>query len=866
MLIQQVYRSYRFVEENLVAHIGNLQKTVSDISARNFESYLLRLLSELASIASDSDVIRLNERGKSKLSAFQKVKKVFVKSLWMLDGKFNLIFFFPISAESERLFIEYKKEQAPKPILSPVISEPLADVKGEKSIPITFPVMEDGKFKGSIVVILREESLSNSFLTPLLNYSTQGFTGLADKDGKILWSISAINYQKVQEGYWSEQERENLRLQIASTNGNKAIYYSGSLPEATGKWIIGIAPINLGTDKTWYLISAVPSTTLESSLATYRIISLGMATVVALIFVSLLWALLRAQKESYIIKERAKLADEFELTLKERTAELASAKESLSIYAKNLEAQIEERTKKLKQSEEMYRQLVENVGTAIFILRGSKIAYVNPAFLASWKEKTQPSHWVGEELIYFVSKSRRPNILNALSRLNEGEEFITIGELEIEENESNKRIWEGTLKRVQLLERCLIIGFFNDITQRKTLERQVLQAQKLESMGRLAGGIAHDFNNILAAIFGHLTLLREEAQDKLTSEALNLISTVENAAKRAADLTKKLLVFTRRSEEVHHPVDINKSLNDVSELVRTSLTRGITFTVKKTEEKLVALADPIEVQQVLMNLCINAIEAMPDGGRLSITAGLVSREEDPSLPQDGDSVSKFVRIRVIDTGHGIDPSILPHIFEPFFTTKEVGKGSGLGLSIAYHIARKHNGYLCVDSDWGRGSVFTLYLPAALKGEELAGKREEYRFPNFSGSPPVLMADDEEMITAAAQKFFSNYGLTILTARDGVEAIDLFKKHQFEVPLVILDMRMPRMSGPEVFRLIHKINPNVTGILITGFSEEVDSGFLDNLGFKEIIRKPYTFEELSKTLAKYLLPLRKNAPEAASSLG
>ncbi len=858
LLIEQTYRSYRFVEDSLVDQIGEFQTSVAGITAQNFGGFLERVANELERLSMDEDVINLNDRGRAKLKNVKATRGELVHRVLALDSNLRIIYGFPEELVTSRS-ISYSSLFSRKPagdvasILEPISSE------GNASIIPVVRVVKSASSPHLVVLELSERAIAREFFFPLLRVSAEARAYILDSDSRVIWNITGAAGE-VAETFLSLEDRQRLADAIGKSRTTKgAVQYYGKIPLSEGSFISGVAGINLPGDGDWHLLSGVPSTTLKSALATYRLISLGMATVIALMIFAFLTALFYTQKESYLAREKGKLADEFQQRLKERTKELALAKEELSAYAKNLEAQVKERTKKLTQSEEMYRQLVEGTGTIIIILRGTKLAYVNPAFLSVWKKKKKASDWLGDELIYLVSPKSRPDVLKGLSRLNDGEDLVELEELEVEESENSKRVWEGALKRVQLVDRHLVFGFFNDITERRALEAQVLQAQKLESMGRLAGGIAHDFNNILAAIFGHLALLKGEVGEVVSPEANELISTIETAAGRAAELTKKLLVFARRPEEIHKPVDINKSLDDVASLIRTSLTAGITLEVKKSAERLIATADPTEVQQVLMNLSINAVEAMPNGGKLTISASLVTKADDPELPYDGLDPKEFVRVRVVDTGHGIAPNVLKQIFEPFFTTKESGKGSGLGLSIAFHIARKHDGFLTVDSDWGRGSVFTLYLPAHVAGEEsrvVGVAPPEYSYPDFSGLPPVLMVDDEPLIVESAKKFFAKFGLTMITAGNGVEAIDAFKKRQHEIPLVIIDLNMPRMNGVEAFKLIKTLNSKVVGVLVSGFTDDVASSLFDRAGFSELLRKPFTFEDLSRIFEKYLLPLKR----------
>ena len=420
------------------------------------------------------------------------------------------------------------------------------------------------------------------------------------------------------------------------------------------------------------------------------------------------------------------------------------------------------------------------------------------------------------------------------------------------QRERRRLIWQA-LRCEERWSTDRFLGFFRDVTEQKHLEHQVLQAQKLESVGRLAGGIAHDFNNILAGIFGNLALLKEQVGgDGSDDELRKLFDTIETASRRGADLTRKLLYFSRKETEDRKVVDLKQSVEEVSSLLRTTLPQDVRYTKSICDEDLKILGSATEIQQVLLNLCINAIEAMNKGGKLQVIAALVKAGEDPNFPLNVAPTMEFARIRVTDSGTGISPEVKESIFEPFFTTKEPGKGTGLGLSIAYSVINKYGGTIEIDSDWGRGSVFSVYLPIAEEGIAGVESASEYKIPDFSKAKPILVADDEEMILQPIQRFFTKHGLTVFTAKDGVEAIEEFKRYQHEIGLVLLDVRMPRLSGTEALSIIHHLNPSIIGILMTGFGEDLASTDHIRMGLSEVLQKPFTFEDLSRVLEKYLL--------------
>ena len=597
LLAQQIYNAERVVVQGLITSYGEPRVTLSQIHSGVLKNYLESLVAELKLLSSDPDVIGLSKEGLLKIEHFQKANSPIVGGVLTLDNELKIVYAYPtdptLIGTSLSEFEHNRKALATK---QPVLGKPFTAVQGFEAIPIVYPLLEGKKLVGFLTVLLRTGRLVEAFWKPVLG--SESYVAFLDEDGSSFWRISFPMESTEEPSDFTSEDWENIRVKIRETRGVAPVLYHGRLPGMYGKWFAGIAPFSV-LDKKWFLVTAVSDEPLRLSIRNYQLMLITLGLIVLIILLATVTALLKSQRDALIAKERAQLAEEFEKKLEERTRELARAKEELDSYAKNLESEVAERTRKLARSEEMYRQLVDNVGTIIFILRGAKLAFVNQAFLTTWEVKRDVKDWLGKDLIRMISAKQRPQVLTALAQIESATDIVRFSELEVQESENKTRVWDGALKRIQLEDRHLVIGFFNDVTDKKVLERQVLQAQKLESIGRIAGGVAHDFNNILAAIFGHLALLREQLGDNPGGEVVELINTLEGASKRAAELTKKLLVFTRRSEEEHRPVDIVKSLDDVAALLRPSLTPGITLEIKKPEGNLVALADPTEVQQVL---------------------------------------------------------------------------------------------------------------------------------------------------------------------------------------------------------------------------------------------------------------------------
>ncbi len=385
------------------------------------------------------------------------------------------------------------------------------------------------------------------------------------------------------------------------------------------------------------------------------------------------------------------------------------------------------------------------------------------------------------------------------------------------------------------------------------LEAQLRQAQKMEAVGLLAGGVAHDFNNILQVILGHSSIALEKGVPPEDRE--NSLIEVKKAARRAAQLTKQLLAFGRRQPLQKLHFDLNTVVRDALDMSRRLLGADIEIEFHPSDEPAVVFADRGQIEQVVMNLSVNARDAMPRGGRLTIDItpiGTSLAEGDTSVIGPLPS-GPCVRITVSDTGVGISPENLPHIFEPFFTTKSKNKGSGLGLSVVYGIIQQHGGNLRLESKVGVGTTFRIYLPASPGA--VAVQRVTREIPVKRGSGTILVAEDEEAVRLLATRTLQKAGYTVLSARDGEEAVALFREHSDNVDLLLMDVIMPRLSGPEAVKQIRELDPEVPALYASGYGGEFlrADGRLDIEG--EVLQKPYQPSELLDRISGYLRSAR-----------
>ncbi|HEX8129656.1 MAG TPA: PAS domain S-box protein [Pyrinomonadaceae bacterium] len=386
-----------------------------------------------------------------------------------------------------------------------------------------------------------------------------------------------------------------------------------------------------------------------------------------------------------------------------------------------------------------------------------------------------------------------------------------------------------------------------DVTERKKVESQLLRAQRMESIGTLAGGIAHDLNNILSPILMAVQMLQLKVEDDAAHQWLDIL---QANAERGADMVRQVLSFARGVEGERITLQPKHLVKEVVKILKDTLPKSIEIKFDVSSELWTISADATQIHQVLMNLCVNARDAMPHGGELFVRAENVTLDEDFARMHIEAKPGKFVMISVADTGEGMSPEVVGRIFEPFFTTKEIGKGTGLGLSTALTIVRSHNGFVNVYSEPGKGSQFSVYLPAIESGVAERVERKRLDLPAGHGEL-ILVVDDEESIRQITRGTLETFNYRVLTASDGTEAVALYAQHRDEVAAVITDMMMPFMDGPAAIRALRKMNPQVKIIAASGLGASDKAAEAASVGVHTFLPKPYTAEKLLKTLAELL---------------
>jgi len=517
----------------------------------------------------------------------------------------------------------------------------------------------------------------------------------------------------------------------------------------------------------------------------------------------------------------------------------------------------------LRRSEELFRGIFENAAAGVSLHEiGGRYVSCNPAFATMLgrsveeilkltpADVTHPDDWKAEESLLNAVRAGQMDRFQLCKRYLRPNGEIVWAELSYAAIRGSKGEYEYGLQ-VSL-----------NVTEKHRLEEQLRQSQKMEAIGQMAGGVAHDFNNLLTGILGNLSLIKIPPTDANSP----LLAAAEQAALRAADLTGKLLGYARRNQLHFSEIHPSDAFEEVLGLLRHTLDPRICLRVEVNEACGSILADPTLLNQALMNLCLNARDAMPTGGTLTLAAEPVEVTVADAERHHGEAhAGSFIRLSVTDTGEGMTEEVKARIFEPFFTTKEVGKGTGLGLPMVQGIVKQHNGWIACYSEPQQGARFDLYLPMA--GEKVAKPQRPVTQSrtertvvkasveaSFAGCPDrrptILLVDDEELIRNLGQTVLLNAGYEVLTANDGVEAVALFAQEHPRIDLVILDVTMPRMSGRDAFRHLVEINPTARILFSTGYSVE-EIAELD--GAVGLLHKPYRPNELLATVRDLLTP-------------
>jgi len=532
-------------------------------------------------------------------------------------------------------------------------------------------------------------------------------------------------------------------------------------------------------------------------------------------------------------------------------ANLSETTEELHQTNQNLKEQIAERSlteKALKESEQNYREIFNATNEAIFLHDSSNgdILDVNQTMVDMYGYPyeealglTLPDISLNEppysekEALQFVKKAvgEGPQVFEWRARRKNGEIFWV----------------EVALRSTEIGGLGKVLAVVRDISDRKEIERELLQSQKMEAVGTLAGGIAHDFNNILTAILGYTELAEMIAMDN--PDMLNYLNEIHESGLRARNLVSQILTFSRKTKEEKKNTQISLIVEDALKMLRSTIPTTIEIK-KDIQSQGIAFADPTQIHQIIMNLCTNAYHSMRDtGGVLAVSLNEVQLTKN-DYPTADIEAGRYLKLAVSDSGKGIDANVIKKIFDPYFTTKEVGEGTGLGLAVVHGIVKRHNGHISLYSESGQGTTFHVYLPLVeVESDDLLILAEEK--PAIGGTERIIIVDDEDAIVKYVQTTLELHGYTITSYTNGLQALQEFSRRPHDFDLVITDMTMPFMTGAELSQKLIEIRPDIQIILCSGYSELINKEKAGAMGIAKYLEKPIIIDTLLKTIRNVL---------------
>jgi two-component system, cell cycle sensor histidine kinase and response regulator CckA len=488
--------------------------------------------------------------------------------------------------------------------------------------------------------------------------------------------------------------------------------------------------------------------------------------------------------------------------------------------------------------------------------RGSVVRH-NASFVRLFGILRASNGGSGESILSVVTENDRASLEKALTDASNGQGDVAPLEVSLTgEGGRSARVWVSPVSDADGGGESALV-YALDTTEQRQLEQQFAQAQKMQAVGQLAGGVAHDFNNVLQAILGYSDLLL--ANHRPTDPAFQDIMQIKQNANRAASLVRQLLAFSRRQTLRPEVLSLSDTLADLSMLLKRLLGERVDLDLRHGRELWPVKADVNQLEQVVVNLAVNARDAMPQGGKLTIRTDNVTTEEVRRLGLTGMPPADHVLIEMSDTGTGIPPEVMDKIFEPFFTTKEVGKGTGLGLSTVFGIVKQSGGFIYVDSVVGQGTTFRIYLPRHVPtaeeiAEEIAEKAEPAAKPpaaDLTGQGTILLVEDEDPVRAVNARALSARGYTVLEAASGVEALQIIEESATPVDLVVSDVVMPEMDGPTLLRELRTRYPDLKVIFVSGYAEDAFKKNLPEGESFNFLAKPFSLKQLVETVKQTL---------------
>lgn len=521
----------------------------------------------------------------------------------------------------------------------------------------------------------------------------------------------------------------------------------------------------------------------------------------------------------------------------------------------------------LRQSEERYRSLVETLPCGVAVVEDGAMVFTNPALDRMFQTdlKSLPPD---ESILRFITPPDRRRMLEMFQRRVTGQEKLARSySVRVRRNDGSEFPIEVVAQPMMYGEKGAVQYVCTDLSEKHRMEAQIRQSQKMEAIGKLAGGIAHDFNNLLTSVLGLASLLKAELEPR--EGGRDTAELIEQAAQEAALLTRQLLEFARQGKVEKRPVPVDLVVQNVFTILGRTMEKRIQLVIKAGSPGALVLGDSSQLQQVFMNLAVNAVDAMPEGGTIEVCTRSIDRVEpgfmvgmdespdpvsnpdpDPDTDTQAGAMGSFVEISVSDTGTGIPDEIQSRIFDPFFSTKPTGRGTGMGLAVVYGIVKSHKGLIEVVPNEPKGTVFKVILPVMREAAATAGDTT-VALPKIEKEATILVVDDEQIVLRSTKKMLSEFNYDVLLANCGSEGVEIYRSNHDRIDLVILDYTMAGMDGMECFEQLREIDPKITALLATGYGDEELADRVAREGMAGILAKPFSLSTLADNVARAL---------------
>ncbi len=802
---------YEQAKESAISRLNDEQLIHAKQAAHGIEEYFATWTGILTSLSKMNDIVTVDADGKRQMQLFYDAHQEQIRSFSRMDEKGTILFTVPNQESIGRNLAHQKHVQELLKTRKPVVSDVFRTVQGYDAVALHVPVFRGEQFKGSIAIVINFQSLAKRYLE-IVRIGKTGYAWVVSRDGTELYcpvpghTANSV-FANCKEFPSIIAMAENmLKGQAGSATYTFNMINDKKVTPVTKHAVY--LPINLG-NTFWSIVVASSSEEILSSLSSYRnklTLVMGLALVVGVIITGL------GVKALLIVKE-----------------------ENIRI---NAEAD-------LRASEQRYRHLFEqNPAVMLIYERGSlQILAVNEAFLLKYGYSNEES--LGLRLTDLYPEEEQPRIVGMAAKISG---YSNVGEWHHCCKDGSRLTIVATSNDISYQGRNARIAVITDITERRLLEEQLQQSQKLESVGRLAGGVAHDFNNMLGVILGHaeLGLLRIDPSHRVYSDLM----AISKAAERSAELTRQLLAFARKQTIAPKVSDLNEVVSGMLKMLQRLIGEDINLVWHPGAGIWPVKIDSSQFDQILANLCVNARDAIDDVGRITIETGNSVIDESFCADHTNMVPGEYVCLAVSDTGHGMNKNTLANIFEPFFTTKEIGKGTGLGLATVYGAVKQNYGYIYVNSEPGKGTTFSIYLPRCRGNNEHSLKEGETEAA-AKGSETILLVEDEPGILDMATMILAELGYNVLAARKPSEALQLALDHDGGFDLLMTDIVMPEMNGRDLAKNLLSLYPNIKCLFMSGYTADVIAhhGVLDNGVY--FIQKPFNMNVLAGRLREVL---------------